>query len=74
MRASSLVSSLSDRSGRSCCSLGRFSSEKMNMAEMGLLGFSGLGCNVSDESFFQFNTTLLTPSEIMHTTVNFYFV
>ena len=44
MRASSLVSSLSDRSGLSCCSLGRFSSEKMNIAEMGLLGFSGLAC------------------------------
>lgn len=36
------MSSLSERSGRSCCSLGRFSSEKMNMAEIGLLGFSGL--------------------------------
>lgn len=42
MRASSRVSSLSDSSGRSSCSCFRFSSEKMNMAEMGRLGFSEL--------------------------------
>lgn len=44
MRASSRVSSLSDSSGRSSCSCFRFSSEKMNMAEMGRLGFSELAC------------------------------
>ncbi|TNN60778.1 hypothetical protein EYF80_029022 [Liparis tanakae] len=38
MRARSRVSSLSERSGRSCCSFGRLSSEKMNIAEIGLLG------------------------------------
>lgn len=42
MRASSRVSSLSDSSGLSSCSCFRFSSEKMNMAEMGRLGFSEL--------------------------------
>lgn len=42
MRASSRVSSLSDSSGRSSCSCFLFSSEKMNMAEMGRLGFSEL--------------------------------
>lgn len=42
MRARSRVSSLSDSSGRSSCSCFRFSSEKMNMAEMGRLGFSEL--------------------------------
>lgn len=44
MRARSRVSSLSDSSGRSSCSCFRFSSEKMNMAEMGRLGFSELAC------------------------------
>ena len=40
MRARSRVSSLSESSGRSSCSCRRFSSEKMNMAETGRLGFS----------------------------------
>lgn len=48
MRARSLVSSLSERSGRSCWSFGRFSSEKMNMAEIGRLGFSGLAYDWQD--------------------------
>lgn len=40
MRASRRVSSLSESSGRSSCSCLRFSSEKMNMADTGRLGFS----------------------------------
>lgn len=44
MRASRRVSSLSESSGRSSCSCRRFSSEKMNMADTGLLGFSELPC------------------------------
>lgn len=40
MRANRRVSSLSESSGRSSCSCRRFSSEKMNMADTGRLGFS----------------------------------
>lgn len=44
MRARSRVSSLSESSGRSSCSCRRFSSEKMNMADTGRLGFSEPPC------------------------------
>lgn len=44
MRARRRVSSLSESSGRSSCSCRRFSSEKMNMADTGRLGFSEPPC------------------------------